>query len=82
MRGPGRGNLIYGGPFGVLNGVGDRTGAGAGDEKKKAPPRAVERGGAGNLAGGPEFSGPRRPRNEHYVQSVRLLLKTGRTTIP
>jgi len=48
-----------------LNGAGARTGPGAGNEKKKAPPWAVERGGAGNLAGGPEVSGPRRPRNEH-----------------
>ena len=54
----------------VLTGtrLGNGRGRGQGQRtlKKHAPPRAVQRGGAGNWAGGPHFSGPRRPRNEHY----------------
>jgi len=53
----------------VLTGtrLGNRRGRGhrQGTLKKHAPPRAVQRGGAGSWAGGPRFSGPRRPRNEH-----------------
>ena len=64
-RGPGQGKLTYGGLSGALNGAGARTGAGAEGKKKKAPPWAVDRGGAGNWAGGPLVLGPQRPGNEH-----------------
>jgi len=64
-RGPVRRKFIEGGLFGALNGAGAWTGAGAGVEKEKAPPRAIDRGGAGNWGGGPPVSRPRRPRNEH-----------------
>ena len=37
---------------------------GQGVPKKDAPPQAVQRGEAGNGAGGPPFWGPRRPCNE------------------
>jgi len=47
-RSPGQRNFIDGGLFGSLNGAGAWTGAGAGVKKKNAPPRAVDRGGAGN----------------------------------
>jgi len=47
-RGPGRRKFIDGGLFGALNGVGARTGTGAGVERKNAPHRAMDRGGAGN----------------------------------
>jgi len=40
-------------------------GQGQGTVKKHTPPWAVQRGGAGSWAGGPRFSGTRRPRNEH-----------------
>ena len=63
--GPGLGKLTYGGRSGALNGAGAWTGAGAEGKKKTAPPRAVDRGGAGNWAGCPLVSGPRRPCNEH-----------------
>ena len=65
-RGPGRRKFIDGGGlFGALNGAGAWTWAGAGVEKKNTPPRAIDRGGAGNCGGSPPVSGPRRPRNEH-----------------
>jgi len=48
QRGPGRRKFIDGRLVGALNGVGARTGAGAGVEEKNAPPRAIDRGGAGN----------------------------------
>jgi len=47
-RGPGRRKFIDGGLFGALNRAGAWTGAGAGVEKKNAPPRAIDRGRAGN----------------------------------
>ena len=47
-RGPGQRKFIDGGLFGALNGVGAWTGAGAGVERKNAPPRAIDWGGAGN----------------------------------
>jgi len=40
--------FIDGGLFGALNGAGAWTGAGAGLEKNNTPPRAIDRGGAGN----------------------------------
>jgi len=46
--GPGRRKFIDGGLFGALNGAGAWMGAGAGVKKKNAPPRAIDRGGAGN----------------------------------
>jgi len=46
--GPGRRKFIDGGLFGALNWAGAWTGAGAGVEKKIAPPQAIDRGGAGN----------------------------------
>ena len=64
-RGPGWRKFIDGGLFGALNGREAWTGAGAGVKKKIPPPRAVDRGGAGNSGGSPPVSGPRRPRNEH-----------------
>jgi len=47
-RGPGRRKFIDGWLWGALNGAGAWTAAGAGVEKKNAPPRAFDRGGAGN----------------------------------
>ena len=44
---------------GTRLGNGRGRGQGQGTLKKHAPPRAVQR--------GPRFSGPRRPRNEHYT---------------
>ena len=49
---------------GACPGNGRGPGRGLGIPKKHAPPQAVQRGGAGNRAGGPLFLGPRRPRNE------------------
>jgi len=53
----------------VLTGtrLGNRRGReqGQGTVKYHAPPRAVQRGGAGNWASSLRFSGPQRPRNEH-----------------
>jgi len=60
-RGPGRRKFIEGGLFGALKGAGAWTGAGAGVEKKKAPPRAIGRGWAGNSGGGRQFRGPGGP---------------------
>ena len=45
--GPGRRKFIDGGLFVAFNGAGAWTVAGAGVEKKNAPPRAIDRGGAG-----------------------------------
>ena len=50
---------------GTLLGNGRGRGQGQGALKKHAPPRAVQQGRAASWAGGPRFSGPRRPRNEH-----------------
>jgi len=50
---------------GTRLGNGWGRGQGQGTLKKQALPRAVQRGGAGSWAGGPRFSGPRWPRNEH-----------------
>jgi len=50
--------------FRVLNRAGAWTRAGAGVEKKHSPPRAIDRGGAGNWGVGQPASGPRRPCNE------------------
>jgi len=47
-RGPGRRKFIDGGLFRALYGAGVWMGAGAGVGKKNAPPRAIDRGGAGN----------------------------------
>jgi len=47
-RGPERRKFIDRGLFGALNGAGAWTGAGAGVGQKNAPPRAIDRGGAGN----------------------------------
>jgi len=47
-RGRGRRKFIDGGLFVALNGAGAWTGAGAGVEKRNGPPRAIDRGGAGN----------------------------------
>jgi len=55
---------------GTRLGNGRGRGQGQGTLKKHAPPRAVQRGGTGNWAGGPRFSGPQRPRNEHYTYPV------------
>ena len=44
----GRRKFIDGELFEGLNGAGGWTGAGAGVEKKNAPPRAIDRGGGGN----------------------------------
>ena len=59
--GPGRRQFIDGGLFEALNGAGGWTGAGAGVEKKNAPPWAIDRGGAGNCGGGRSFRGPGGP---------------------
>jgi len=40
------------------------AGTGAGNAEKDTPPQAVEWGGAGKMAGGARFAGPRPPRNE------------------
>jgi len=64
-RGPGRRKFLDGGLFRVLHKVGAWMGAGAGDEKKNTPPRAIDRGGAWNWGGGPPVSAPRSPCNEH-----------------
>jgi len=50
---------------GTRRGDGRGRGQGQGTLKKHGLPQAVQRGGAGNWAGGPGFSGPLRPRNEH-----------------
>jgi len=64
-RGPGRRKFIDGGLLGALNGAWAWTGAGAGVEKKNAPPWAIDQGGAGNRGRGPPGLGPWRPRNEN-----------------
>ena len=56
--------------MGTHLGHGRGRGQGQGTLKKHAPPRAVQRGGAGSWAGGPRFSGPWRPRNKHYVEQL------------
>jgi len=57
---PVRRKFLDGGLFGALNGAGAWTGAGAGVEKKNAPPRAIDRG--GELRRGPAgFGAPEAP---------------------
>ena len=48
-----------------MAGVGASGRTGAGNAEKVSAPQAVEWGGAGTRAGGPRFSGPLPPRNEH-----------------
>ena len=45
---------------------GDPCGDRGGGDRKKAPPQAIEGGGAGKRAGGSHFGGPRSSRNELY----------------
>ena len=40
------------------------AGTWAGNAEKDTPPQAVEWGGAGKMAGGPRFAGPRPPSNK------------------
>jgi len=60
-RDPARRKFIDGGLFGALNGAGAWTGAGAGVEKRNAPPWAIDRGRAWNSGGGRRFRGPGGP---------------------
>ena len=53
------------GPVWGMGGMGHWPGVGAVEGEKYTPPGAGELAGAGNFTGGPGFSGPWRPRNEH-----------------
>ncbi|KAG0638653.1 hypothetical protein HOY80DRAFT_1001658 [Tuber brumale] len=64
---------IYRGPVWGTGGAGPLVGNGAGEASKNTPLRASERAAAENGAGGPYFSGLRRPHNEHYLQQAALL---------
>ena len=57
---------------GTRLGNGRGRGQGHGTLKKQALPRAGQRGRTGNWTGGPRFSGPRRPCNEHCRELSRI----------